>query len=572
MGNRKLWLVLIIVVVAICLAILVGGALVYLLNAPPSISTGTILQVQVGVSVRELPATDPWSQLFANQVLDIWDLRRGLDSAASDDRISALYLEISPTTAAWAQIEEMREMLHDFRASGKKVISFLAVDIVTEKELYLASATDQVFMNPTSGFLVNGLAAEVTFMKRTLEMLHVKPNFIQFKEYKSPETYSRERMTEPIRSMLTSIIRSIQDRFVQGLSADRKIEPSKLEELMTRGLFPAQIGQEAGLVDKLGYIDDVRQALRTASGTDTYQGLSLNDYTASLPDSVGPSGARTHIAYVGAVGTIVTGRSESFAGLLGASSLASTLRDLQDDPSVDGVILRVDSPGGSAVASDMIWEEVRQLEQAGKPVVVSMSGVAGSGGYYISMPARRIVAQPSSITGSIGVIFGKFDLSGLYNLLGMDIDRIQLDPNGDIFSLTSTLTPDQEKLVTDWMGQTYHTFVSKAAESRNQDFDTLEAKARGRIYTGAQALDEGLVDSLGGVSTAVAEMKDVLGLAPSAQIRLEIYPKPKSVWQTLTSGELFHLRASSLVESLTARTRMLERPAVWMLAPEVQIN
>ena len=154
----------------------------------------------------------------------------------------------------------------------------------------------------------------------------------------------------------------------------------------------------------------------------------------------------------------------------------------------------------------------------------------------------------------------------------MDIDRIQLDPNGDIFSLTSTLTPDQEKLVTDWMGQTYHTFVSKAAESRNQDFDTLEAKARGRIYTGAQALDEGLVDSLGGVSTAVAEMKDVLGLAPSAQIRLEIYPKPKSVWQTLTSGELFHLRASSLVESLTARTRMLERPAVWMLAPEVQIN
>ena len=188
------------------------------------------------------------------------------------------------------------------------------------------------------------------------------------------------------------------------------------------------------------------------------------------------------------------------------------------------------------------------------------------------MPARRIVAQPSTLTGSIGVIFGKFDFSGLYNLLGMDIDRIKLEPNADIFSLTSSLTPQQKELVTSWMAQTYHSFVSKAAEGRNQDFDTLEAKARGHIYTGAQAIDEGLVDSLGGISAAVATMKDVLGLSPSDGIRLELYPKPKTVWEQLTGGDLFQIQAPSLLESLRAQMQTLERPAVWLLSPEVQID
>lgn len=572
MGNRKLWLVLILVVVVVALAILAGGVLVYLLNTSPTISGGSVLNLRVGMTVREVPATDPWSQLFSPQSVDLWDLKRGLEAAADDDRITAVYLEISPTAAAWAQIEEMREMLHDFRASGKKVISFLAVDIVTEKELFLAAATDQVFMNPNAGFLVNGLMAQVTFMKRTLDMLHIKPDFIQFKEYKSAETYSREQMTPVIREMLTSIISSIQNRFTQDLAQDRNIDTAALEELMARGLFPADVGLDSSLVDKLAYVDDVRQAVQEAAGTENYKGVSLGDYLGTLPEYLGSAGARTHVAYVGAVGTIITGNSEPMTGLLGASTLISTLRELRNDSSIAGVILRVDSPGGSAVASDMIWEEVRQLEQAGKPVIVSMSGVAGSGGYYISMPARRIVAQPSTITGSIGVIFGKFDFSGLYNLVGMNIDRIKLEPNGDLFSLTSSLTPEQEKLVTEWMAQTYHTFVAKAAESRNQDFDTLEAKARGHIYTGSQAIDEGLVDTLGGITTAVAEMKDVLGLAPSDQIRLELYPKPKSFWETLTSGDLFQIRAPSLVETAMEHLQLLERPGVWLMAPDVRVD
>ncbi|MEJ2079511.1 MAG: signal peptide peptidase SppA [Acidobacteriota bacterium] len=572
MGNRKLWLVLILVVVAVCLAIIVGGALIYVLHAPPAVAGGSVLQLQVGLSVRELPATDPWSQLFASQSINLWDMKRGLESAAHDDRVTAVYLEISPTTADWAQIEEMREMLHRFRASGKKVISFLAVDIATEKEVYLAAAADQVFMNPTSGFLVNGLMAQVTFMKRTLEMLHVKPDFIQFKEYKSAETYSRDQMTQPIRDMLTSLITSIQDQFAKGLSDDRNIESKALQDLMTRGLFPADVGKEAGLIDELGYINEVRAALSQAAGTEEYHGLSLGDYLDSLPEYLGPASARTRIAYVGAVGTIVTGRSESVADLLGAASLGATLRDLQHDSSISGVILRVNSPGGSAVASDMIWEEVRQLEQAGKPVIVSMSGVAGSGGYYISMPARRIVAQPSTLTGSIGVIFGKFDLSGLYKLLGMDIERIKLEPNSDIFSLTSSLSPEQQQLVKGWMAQTYQTFVSKAAEGRHQAFDAMEAKARGHVYTGAQAVDEGLVDTLGGITAAISQMKDVLGLAPSDRIRLELYPKPKSFWETLTSGNLFQISAPSLVESLREHLNVLERPGIWMLAPEVQVQ
>ncbi len=299
--------------------------------------------------------------------------------------------------------------------------------------------------------------------------------------------------------------------------------------------------------------------------------MSLRTYEQTL-SSARRGVIRGKIAYVGAQGMIITGKSGGYSGLLGSATMIDTLRSIREDSTVDGVILRVDSPGGSAVASDMIWEEVSQLEEAGKPVVVSMSGTAASGGYYISMPASRIVAQPSTITGSIGVIFGKFDLTGLYNWLGMDIDRIKLAPNADLLSLTASLSEQQEKEVRAWMGQIYQGFVTKAANGRDQDVETLEAKARGRIYTGSQAIEAGLVDSLGGISQAVAEMKEALNLAKTDSIQLELYPKPKSFFETLASGDLFQLEAPRILDDLVENFRVLERPAVWLLAPNIRVE
>jgi protease-4 len=203
-----------------------------------------------------------------------------------------------------------------------------------------------------------------------------------------------------------------------------------------------------------------------------------------------------------------------------------------------------------------------------------MSGVAASGGYYISMGARRIVSQPSTITGSIGVLFGKFDLSGLYNWLGMDIERIKLAPNSDLFSMTSSLSEAQIRQVTEWVGRTYTAFVSKAAEGRRMSFDELEAKARGRIYTGAQAQEAGLVDVLGGIHRAAREMRDALGLPEDAELQLELFPKPKTLLEVLTSGEFLGVKETRawIRGLLSGIGESLERPGVWMLAPEIRIQ
>lgn len=571
MRNKKLWLLLFVLVFLIGLAIIVGGLIIYTLNAPPSVAAGTVLEVPLGGTILETPASDPWTILFDSRAIDLWALRSSLESAKRDDRISAMFLEISPLATSWAQIEELRQLIKDFRESGKPVRAFLSVDLVTERELYLASAADSITMNPTSGFLVDGLMTEVVFMKRTMEKLGVKPNFIQFKEYKSAETYTRQELTPEIRTMLTGVLQDIQDRFIVSIAEDRGIDPATVRSLIDRGLFPASTGLDSGLVDRLAYRHEAQEALKAESGDGEYLGMSLRAYQQARPPA-DRTRAKAKVAYVSAQGMIITGKSAGFSELLGSATMTNTLRSLREDSSIDGVILRVDSPGGSAVASDIIWEEVTQLEKAGKPVVVSMSGTAASGGYYISMSARRIVAQPSTITGSIGVIFGKFDLSGLYNWLGMDIERIKLAPNSDFLSITASLSDQQEEQVRAWMSQIYQGFVTKAAEGRNQEVDSLEARARGRIYTGSQAVEAGLVDSLGGIDQAISEMKEALDLPESDSIRLELYPKPKSFLETLTSGDLFELEAPALLDQLVEEFRILERPAVWLLAPDIRVE
>jgi protease-4 len=569
--GKKLWLVLILVLVLVFGAILVGTGLIYLLSQPQSLKRGSVIEVTIPSVLNELPAQDPISEIFAGSSTNLWELRQVFESAASDDRISAVYLEIYPQFSAWAQIEELREQIASFRNSGKKVYVFLAVDIASEKELYLSTASDYVALNPTSGLLINGLMAEVVFMKRTMDKLGVRPQFIQLKEYKSAETYSRQELTPAVRGMLESILKELQERFVATIAKDRNILEVNLSQLMDQGLVNGQTALEENLVDELAYRQQVREKIRTECDQDRYNAVSAEDY---LEASTGYSfSGEAHVAVVGAVGTIVSGRSESFAGLIGASTVTGQLRRLRENKSIDGVILRVDSPGGSAVGSDMVWREIGLLEEAGKPVVVTMSGVAASGGYYISMGASSIVSQPSTITGSIGVIFGKFDISGLYEWLGMDVEQIKLAPNADLFSQYSSLTPEQEEQVKAWVTEVYDTFVQKASKGRQMDYSEMEPKAQGRIYTGAQAMENGLVDQLGGMEVAINEMKTALGLESGAEISLELYPKPKTLWESLASGDLLELsRTGDLVERIRQELLNLETPGAWLIAPEIKIK
>ena len=570
MTNKTLWVLMLILLIIVLLVIGLGAGFYYLFKKPPALEKETVLEVILAGQISEFPSMDPFGSLFSTAGPNLWDLNRALRSAGKDENISSIYLEIHPFLASWAQVEEIRDSLMQFRDSGKKVHCFLSVDIATEIQLYLASAADSIAMNPTSGFLIDGLMSEVVFMKRTLEKIGVKPQFIQFKEYKSAETYTRRSMSPEIREMLTGILAEIQGRFISTVSQERGVARERMEQLVNTGILTSETALAEGLIDELAYRNKIRKRLRGSAAR--YHGISLSSYLES--GSYRRDGQpRAKVAVVGGFGTIITGKSNEFSGFLGGTTLSGNLRELREDPTIDGVIFRVDSPGGSAVGSDMIWREIRLLEEAGKPVIVSMSGVAGSGGYYISMGARRIVCQPSTITGSIGVIFGKFDLSGLYDWLGMDIDRIKLAKNADIFSFYSSLTDSQKELVTAWMKEVYYAFVSKAAKGRNMTYETLEPKAHGRIYTGTQAREAGLVDELGGMEVAIREIKSALNLEEEDMISLQIYPRPKTLLEILASGELLELKKKfSIIDRIRSELRQLEQPSIWLLAPEIAIR
>ena len=567
----KVWLIVVLILLGIFALIFVAGAaLFWSLSKPPPVRSDAVVEIVLGGPLAEAPSNNPIEVLFGTESVTLYDYWRLLDYASRDDRVRSLYLEIRPLALSWAQLEELRDSINDFRLTQKPVHAFLAVDVAGESELYLASAADTITLNPDAALLVNGLVAEVTFYRQALQKLGVEPHFIQFKEYKSPEVYTRRRLSTPVRDMYLDIISDLENRFVQTMVKARGITEADLRALIDRGVATSEVAEQVGLIDYLGYRADVMERLQS-EGEEKAQRIKASKYLESV-ESRFQVRSKHRVALVTGTGVITSGKSNNFAANLGGSTLAAHLRQIRKNKNLDAVLMRVDSPGGSAVGSDMVWNEVGRLREAGKPVVISMSGVAGSGGYYIAMGANKIVSQPSTITGSIGVIFGKFNLEGLFNLLGMEIDRVKLSPNADLFSAFTSLDEKQRDEVTNWMEAIYDNFVHKAAEGRGLTVTELEAKAQGRIYTGSQALEIGLVDELGGYRVALQHLRKEMGLGEDAAIELVPYPKRKTIWEALADPDLFQLRQpDSFWGWLQSNWSELTRVVPRTLMPEARI-
>ena len=577
MSKRKTWILSIVLIIFFAGAAVVSLGLYYALRGSvPKVENDSVVEVVISSEIREFPPNNPFLQILSPQGTSLWQLRSIFRRAAEDERIKAVLLEIHPMAWSWAQIEELRDQIKVFRESGKPVHALLAVDLVREPELYLASAADSLTMNPDAGFLVNGLVVERTFFKGTMEKLGIRPEFIQFKEYKSAEPYSRDSLSPAVREMLETIVADVEERFVATVSQDRNLEEGVLDGFMKLGMAASDQGLELGLIDQTGYRHEVEKLLAGDGEDSEYRSISGAKFLKAARNGF-TAPAEHRVAVLSGVGSIVAGKSDPMMEVLGGVSLARELRNLRQNDRIEGVILRVNSPGGSAVGSDMVWEEVRKLEQEGKPVVVSMSGVAGSGGYYISMGAGHLVSQPSTMTGSIGVIFGKFDLSNLYQWMGISVDQVKNYPHADIFSQNRSLGSDQRKRVEDWLADLYQKFVTKAADSRGMEFQDLEEKARGRIYTGAQAKALGLVDSLGGFDVAIRELKRAMSLDEDTPLDLHLHPHPKNWWEAAFSGDLVSVihaftTASPLNRWTADLIRQLESPGPWLLAPELRIR
>jgi len=552
--SRGRWIILFLIIFFVFLMVL--GTLA------SRVKEGSVLVVELSGGIEEQKPAGTSGQLFGADVTLLHNLLDAIDTAKDDKRITGLVLRINPLGAGWAKVRELRDRVLEFRKSKKPTICYLNGDMLDNRQYYLATACEQVWMVPTAPLGVTGMMAQAMFLRGTLDKLGVYPDIYGLKEYKTArDFYTEKKFTPANREMTESLLRSIYEQYLTEASQARKTDRAHFEELVNKGPFLPQEALAAKLVDRAAYWDEVQDFFRQKNKE--WRPVEVSRYINELDKS----GADT-IAVVHATGVIAMGKSDFdpvFGDyIMGSDSVSSDLRRARNDDNVKAIILRVDSPGGSAVASEVIRREV-VLAQKKKPVIVSMSDVAGSGGYWIAMSADKIVAEPATLTGSIGVVFGKMNISGLFNLVGLSTDHVATNENATILWEQQNFTPAQREMVMKMMNDIYANFKKGVAEGRKMKEEDVERIGRGRVWTGAQGKENGLVDEIGGFERALALAKQMAKIAPDTKVRLVRFPVEKTLFETLmerfgsqvsVTGDLARRLRSAKDEAESVQARM----------------
>ena len=541
--------------------------------------------------LQEAPPTSPLEAARGLHVPSLHRVVEALRQAARDDRVGGLVAHIGARQPTLAQSDELRAAVARFRAAGKPAACWAE----TFGELgpgnvgyHLATAFDTIWLQPSGDVGLVGLTAEAVFVRDALDSLGVQPQLGQRHEYKTAaDTFLRTSMTEAHREMVTRLVESSTELLVRDVAAARGLSEQTVRALVATAPVSAYDAREQGLVDRLGYRDEVYDELRTRMGdvelkyVERYGKGGVHQARAAVAERGQPV-----VAVVHAAGPIHLGRSGStpLSGRsIGSDSLGAALRSAARDDAVKAVVLRVDSPGGSYVASDAIRREVIALRRTGRPVIASMADVAASGGYFIAMPADRVVAGAGTITGSIGVLAGKQVVRQALERLGIGRELVGTGRYADMFSSNRPFDDDEWSRLERWLDRVYDDFTSKAAEDRGMPLDDLRAVARGRVWTGADALRHGLVDELGGLERAVDLAADAAGIARD-DVALRVVTRPKVLERVLPADSSDSPAAASAVgvsgvlapgggpawERLLATSGLapygvLSLPAVWRL-------
>jgi protease-4 len=484
------------------------------------------LALDVDGELPEQPASG-LPGFFESRAPSLRALVEAVDRAARDPQVKGLLLRIAPLDAGWGRAEELHDALLRFRKSGKP--SWAHLESAGNLEYYLATGCSKIAAAPNALLDVSGLAAEVTFFRGTLDKLGIEAQFEGVGKYKNaPNQFTETGFTPPHREQMEALVGGLFDDYVAAVAEARRIEPQKVRALLDEGPFEAKRAAEVGLVDELLYRDQVEALVKGATP------LAPGRYVKEAR-GFGFDG-RPKLALVYAVGDIASGESQpgplGGPGVVGSDTVIQGLRAAAADDDVRAIVLRVDSPGGSGVASDAVWRELGRARRS-KPVVVSMGDYAASGGYYISMNADAIVAQPGTITGSIGVFSGKFSLRGLYEKLGLSRGTIARGKNATLFSSWEPWTAEQREKIRSMNQSFYETFVTKVAEARGKTVEQIDRVAQGRVWTGRQALEAGLVDEIGGLERAVELAREKAKIPAGEETRLVVLPEKKGFFETL---------------------------------------
>lgn len=525
---------------------LVGGA-----DEQVIVSDKSVLHLNLDVQVTEQQAENPFAGLpfpgAEPSTVGLLPLKQAIENAKTDSKIEGIFLNVSYPMTGFATLEEIRQSILDFRKSGKWVVAY--ADAMSEGAYYVASAADKVYLNPEGDVEFNGLAVEVTFFKKMFDKLEIKPEIFRVGQFKSAvEPFMLEKMSPENKLQLTEMINSIYDHVLTRVSDARGMEKAKLKEISDKMLVRnARLSVEHGLVDSLLYYDQVLDELRgrlDLKDNAKVKFIKYNKYRKSYTESTAV--AANEVAVIVADGTIMMGTGDQ--GVIGGEAFASEIRRARENDKVKAIVIRINSPGGSFVASDIMWREVNLAAQK-KPVIASMGDYAASGGYYLAMACDTIVAQPHTITGSIGIFSVLFDASGLLNnKLGITFDDVKTGEYGDMVTISRPLT-DAEKNV--WQTRTeeiYETFTRKASEGRNMTQDEIRQVASGRVWTGTQAKERKLVDVLGNYNDAIEIAAKAAGIGNDYKVRL--YPRQKPFFEEFMEGIEENSRVSAIKEEL----------------------
>ena len=511
--------------------------LVAVIGTKGKVPSKTILEANFEQTFMEDVPGTPSAQLLLNEKQTLRDLVDAIDRGASDDRVVGMIAKIGAAPMGMAQTQEIRDAVQRFRAHKKFAVAYSE----TFGEFgpgngayYLATAFDHIYLQPSGDVGLTGIIMESPFIKGTLSKLGLTLHGDHRYEYKNAlNFYTETKYTAPHKEAMTAIMTSWFNQMKDGICKARQIAPEKFQAVVDAGPYLGKEAVAAQLVDAVKYRDEVYKDVKSQAG-DGAELLYLDKYLsrAGRPHDRGKT-----VALVFGVGDVTRGKSDydSVQGSqnMGSDTVAGAIRAAAEDKDVKAILFRVDSPGGSYVASDTIWREVVRARQAGKPVIVSMGNLAGSGGYFVAMAADKIVAEPGTITASIGVLGGKMLTSGLWEKVGLSWDEVHQGDNATMFTGTHDYTPAEWGRFQAWLDRVYVDFTSKVADGRKLPKDKVLEIAKGRIWSGQDAKNLGLVDELGGYDTALKLAKKAAGVPEGDDVKIVVYPRPKTFFESV---------------------------------------
>lgn len=495
------------------------------------VKDNAVLHIKLNKPIGERAIKDPVAELFMDYSSNIGliELIEVIKDAKENDKIKGIYLESGIPVSGFATIDAIRNELEDFKSSGKFITAYS--EIYTEGGYYLASVADDIYINPRGYYELNGIGANITFLKGMFDKLEIKPVIFRVGDFKSAvEPFIRKDMSDENRLQMEALLKSIYDHYLEKVASSRAIPVDDLANISNKMLAksPKQ-ALDHNLITGLKYFDEVLEDLRAKVGleeNDKINFIGFEKYHSSISKR---NSSKNKVAVIVGSGEIHGGNGDN--STIGSTSFAKEIRKARKDEKVKAVVIRINSPGGSALASDVIWREI-MLTKKIKPVIASMSDYAASGGYYMAMACDTIVAEPNTITGSIGIFMALFNMKDfLENKLGITHDNVNTGEYTDIYTFTRTLSDGEKQIIQSGVNEGYEDFVTKAAENRNMSVEDLKKVASGRVWSGKQALENGLVDRLGGLNDAINIAVAAAEIEEDYKVRY--YPHQKSLFEQI---------------------------------------